>query len=238
MTVVLNPPLTHIREYRDADAEAVARMWRESSSAWPGGGPGGGDHSTAARVMQDQRDLNTLATFIAFLPDPENGEERAVGYCSLFEYTAERDTAYVGTLSAHPDWHGKGVGRDLLRVALERSVALGYSRLDLNTWAGNLKAVPLYKKSGYFWVPDTTVKMENYLPLIFRIPAAQEFFRRADWYRDFQRDLSVREDDEKVGKIGVYVYAWEQEGRRLKVVIDRRAKGITALETERYAVSA
>ena len=235
--MIINPPLTHIREYRDADAAAVARMWRESASAWPGGGPGGGEHSTAARVMQEQRDLHTLATFVAFLPDPENREERAVGYCSLFEYTGETDTAYVGTLSAHPDWHGKGVGRDLLRAALERTVELGYLRLDLNTWAGNLKAVPLYKKSGYFWVPDTTVKMENYLPLIFRLPAAQEFFKYADWYRDFKRDLSVRQDDEKRGNVEVYTYRWERDGRSLTVVIDRRAKGVTALETAAYAAS-
>ncbi|MFL6180515.1 MAG: GNAT family N-acetyltransferase, partial [Actinomycetes bacterium] len=177
------------------------------------------------------------ATFVAWAPDPGGGPEVAVGYCSLFEYTSEANTAYVGTLSAHPAWHGQGFGRDLLKAALERSVALGYDRLDLNTWAGNLKAVPLYKKSGYFWVPDTTVKMENYLPLIFRLQAAQDFFSHVDWYRDFQRDLSLREDDEKAGKLGVYTYLWERDGRRLKVVIDRKAKGVVALETGRYNIS-
>src|SRR5829696_7793570 len=233
--MIVNPPglrMTLIREFDEPDADAVARMWRESASVWPGGGPAGGEQSSAARVRQDQRDLNTLATLIAFAPDPDGGRERAVGYCSLFEYTGEVDTAYVGTLSAHPEWHGRGVGRDLLRAALERTVALGYSRLDLNTWAGNLKAVPLYKKSGYFWVPDTTVKMENYLPLIFRLPAAREFFATADWYRDFKRELSLRQDDEKRGAIEVYTYRWERDGRRLEVVIDRRAKGITAVETD------
>src|SRR5688572_8903329 len=235
MTVTAS--LSYIREYDDRDAEAIARMWRESAAAWPGGGPGGGEHSTAARVREEQRDLNTLATLVAHLPEPETGEERAVGYLSLFEYTGEVETAYVGILSAHPAWHGRGVGRDLLRLALDRTVQLGYSRLDLNTWPGNLKAVPLYKKSGYFWVPDTTVKMENYLPLIFRLPAAQRFFERADWYADLRRDLSPRPDDERRGNAQVYTYAWQRDGRRLTVVIDRRAKGVAALETEGYAVS-
>src|SRR5581483_1269547 len=197
------PPLPHIREYAEDDAEAVARMWRESASAWPGGGPSGGEHSTAARVRQEQRDLNTLATLIAWQRDPASGEERAVGYCSLFEYTAEAGAAYIGTLSVHPAFQGQGIGRDLLKVALERTVALGYTRLDLHTWAGNLKAVPLYKKSGYFWVPQTSVKMENYLPLIFRLGPAQAFFREADWYRNFVRDLSVRPDEEQLGKLEV-----------------------------------
>ena len=238
------PAMPHIREYQEEDAEAVALMWRGSAPAWPGGGPGGGEHSTAARVRQEQRDLNTLATYVAWAPDPEGGQgngsrarEVAVGYLSLFEQPGDASAAYVGTLSAHPAWHGKGVGRDLLKAALERTVALGYTRLDLNTWAGNLKAVPLYKKSGYFWVPETSVRMENYLPLIFRLPAAQELFRQADWYRDFRRDLALRPDEEKQGKQEVYTYEWAHDGRRLRVVIDRAAQGVLALETDHFAVS-
>lgn len=231
------PPLPHIREYRDADAEAVALMWRESASVWPGGGPSGGEHSSAARVRQEQRDLNTLATFIAYAPYPADAGERAVGYCSLFEQPGNASAAYVGTLSAHPEWHGKGIGRDLLKAALARTVALGYSRLDLNTWAGNLKAVPLYKKCGYFWVPDTSVRMENYLPLIFRLAPVRAFFQHADWYRDFQRDLSVTPDEEKQGQVEVYTYAWEHLGQRLRVVVDRHSKGAIAVETNAFSVS-
>jgi GNAT superfamily N-acetyltransferase len=230
------PALPHIREYREEDADEVARMWRESARGWNGEGPGGGTLSTGPRVRQDQRDMNTLATFIAWLPDPADGRPRAVGYLSLFDMPTEAETAYVGVLSAHPDWHGKGVGRDLLKAALARTVALGYSRLDLHTWPGNMKAVPLYKKSGYVWVPDTSVKMENYLPQIFRLGPAQSYFRQADWYADFKRDLTPREDEEKRGRLGVYTYRWERDGRRLEVVIDRKAKSVVAVETERYAV--
>jgi GNAT superfamily N-acetyltransferase len=230
------PAMPHIREYREEDAEEIARMWRESARAWNGEGPGGGTLSTGARIRQDQRDMNTLATFVAWLPDPKDGRERAVGYLSLFEMPTEAETAYVGVLSAHPDWHGQGVGRDLLKAALDRTVALGYGRLDLHTWPGNMKAVPLYKKSGYVWVPETSVKMENFLPQIFRLGPAQSYFSQADWYADLKRDLTPKEDDEKRGGLGVYTYRWEREGRRLEVVIDRQAKGVIALETDRYAV--
>ncbi|HEV8638317.1 MAG TPA: GNAT family N-acetyltransferase [Chloroflexota bacterium] len=230
------PALPHIRLYQEEDAEEVARMWRESARAWNGEGPGGGTLSTGPRVRQDQRDMNTLATFIAWLPGPSDGRPRAVGYLSLFGVPTEADTAYVGVLSAHPDWHGQGVGRDLLKAALARTVALGYGRLDLHTWPGNMKAMPLYKKSGYVWVPDTSVKMENYLPQIFRLGPAQSYFRQADWYADFRRELTPKEDDEKRGGLGVYTYRWERDGRRLEVVIDRKAKSVIAVETERYAV--
>ena len=149
----------------------------------------------------------------------------------------EASASYVGTLSAHPDWHGRGIGRDLLKAALVRTVALGYSRVDLNTWAGNLKAVPLYKKSGYFWVPETSVRMENFLPLIFRLAPAQDFFAHADWYRDFRRDLALAPDEEKRGTLQVYTYAWEAGERRLKVTVDRASRGVIGLETETFAVS-
>jgi GNAT superfamily N-acetyltransferase len=231
------PPLPHIREFEEGDAEEVARMWRESAPAWNGEGPGGGTLSTAARVAQDQRDMNTIATFIAWLPDPKDGRPRAVGYCSLYPQPTEENTAYVGVLSAHPAWHGSGIGRDLLKAALDRTVALGYHRLDLHTWPGNMKAVPLYKKSGYFWVPDTSVKMENFLPAIFRLGPAQSFFREADWYADYKRDLTPQEDKEKHGELEVFTYRWERDGRSLEVVIDRKAKSVIAVSTERYAVS-
>src|SRR5438270_5285751 len=32
-------------------------------------------------------------------------------------------------------------GRDLLKAALQRCIALGYRRLDLHTWPGNMKAI-------------------------------------------------------------------------------------------------
>jgi RimJ/RimL family protein N-acetyltransferase len=231
------PPLPHIREFREEDAEEVARMWRESAPAWNGEGPGGGTLSTAARVAQDQRDMNTIATFVGWLPDPTDGRPRAVGYCSLYQQPTEEGTAYVGVLSAHPAWHGTGVGRDLLKAALDRTVALGYHRLDLHTWPGNMKAVPLYKKSGYFWVPDTSVKMENFLPAIFRLGPAQSFFRDADWYADYKRDLTPEEDRQKRGELDVFTYRWEREGRSLEVVVDRKAKSVIAVSTERYALS-
>lgn len=243
------PPLPHIREYSEADAEALAQMWRGSARAWPSGGPGGGEDATAARVRQEQRERSAIATFLAFAMEPDlsashSGGHSAgsrhgpvVGYCSLLEYPSEASTAYVGLLSVHPAWHGQGVGRDLLKAALVRTVSLKYDRLDLGTWAGNLKAVPLYKKTGFFWVPDTSVHMENYLPLLFRLAPVQAFFQDADWYRDFTRDLSVKPDDEKRGQTEVYTYSWEHNGKRLQAAIDRHSKGLVALETEAFSLS-
>ncbi|TAK20445.1 MAG: GNAT family N-acetyltransferase [Chloroflexota bacterium] len=225
-----------IASVRPEDADEMARMWRESGPGWNGEAPYGGSQSTPERVLSDVADIDALDLFLAWETDLETGERRAAGFLSLFRSPTDADTAYVGVLSAHPRWHGTGVGRDLLKAALARTVELGFARLDLHTWPGNAKAIPLYKKSGYFWIPGDTVHMENYLPSIFRLDAARRFFRMADWYRDLRRDLAPREDDAEIDGLGVYVYHWEKDGRRLTITIDRHAKAIVGIDCDEYKI--
>ena len=52
------------------------------------------------------------------------------------------------------------------------------ARRHLDTWPGNIKAVPLYKKTGYFWVPETDVHMENYVPLLLRLPVLATIYEQ------------------------------------------------------------
>lgn len=222
--------IREIRQFRTEDAENVAQMWNESDSAWPGGFTGGVPF-TAERVLRDQTQTRFISTFVAF------ADGKAVGYCSLTRSRQDPRTAYVATLSAHPSYHGQGFGRDLLKAALARTVELGFDRLDLHTWAGNLKAVPLYKKTGFFWVPGTAVHMENYLPTILRQPLVRDFLRDADWYACFQRDLSVRPDDYREQGARVYPYEFRRDGERLRVLVDPESRGITAVETEAFSIA-
>src|SRR5918912_3514617 len=98
------PPRPHIGEYRDEDAEALARCWRESSLAWPGGGPGGG-LATAANVRAGLAEWDTLTTFLAWAPDQETGRRRVVGYCWLTPFADDPRTGYVHVLGVHQDYH-------------------------------------------------------------------------------------------------------------------------------------
>jgi ribosomal protein S18 acetylase RimI-like enzyme len=107
------PPLSHLTEYREEDAEALARCWREGASAWPGGGPAGG-LATAATIRAGLSEWDTLAMFLAWAPDAESGQPRVVGYCWLTPFGAEPRTGYVHILGVLADYHGRGFGRDLL----------------------------------------------------------------------------------------------------------------------------
>jgi len=217
-----------ITEYNESYAESLAQMWNESDSVWPGGFTGGVPF-TRELILQWQRETRAIAVYLVI------ADGRVVGYCELTEYPQEREAAYVELLGVHPAYHKQGFGRELLKKSVAKSIEQGYKRLDLGTWAGNLRAVPLYKKTGFFWVPETQVHMQNFLPLI--LPLAPEYFQQVDWYANFQRDLSVKEDDIRQGAMKVYPYAWEKDGHILKATIDREARGLTALETDDFAVS-
>ena len=145
--------------------------------------------------------------------------------------------ARVPLLNVSPQFQGRGLGRDLLKRALAHTCELGYQRLSLGTWAGNLKSIPLYKKTGFFWAPDTSVTMHNFLPLLFALQPVQEFLDGADWYTTQVRDLSASPDKEKRGKTDVFTYLWRRDGRELRATIDRQARGLLALETDEWAIS-
>lgn len=220
-----------VADFAPADAAAVARMFTNSEQSWPGGFNSGVE-MTAEQVLRNYNERRPLAVLIAW-----EGEV-AAGYCSLYEYSGEPGhSGYVGLLNADPAFQGRGVGRDLLREALNRCVARGYKRVDLGTWPGNMKAVPLYKKSGYVWVPETDVHMENYMPLLLGIPALADFWREADWYTAQVRDLSVAEDLVLDGGMRVYPYEFRHGERFVKATIDATARGLTALETERWRIA-
>lgn len=225
------PQGRRVADFRPGDAAAVAQMFTNSEEGWPEGF-NNGVPMTAQNVLRMWSERQPLAVLIAW------EGQTAVGWCSLYEYPGERDTAgYVGLLNVDPAFQGQGYGRDLLKEALRRCLDQGYRRLDLGTWPGNMKAIPLYKKSGYVWVPETDVHMENYLPLLLSLPILADFWAQTDWYSAQVRDLAVAEDLCLDGKMRVYRYEFRHGARYVRATIDATARSLTALETERWRVS-
>lgn len=219
-----------LREYDPQDpqdAEKLAAMWNASESGWPGGWTGG-IPCTAERIREEQERHHRLAVFVM------EYEHEIVGYGDLEAQPGQREVAYLPLLNVRPDHHGRSVGKQLLLAILNRTIELGYQQLTLGTWAGNTRAVPLYKKVGFFWVPETNVYMQNFLPTVLTLPVARDFFARHDWYSCFRRDLSVQPDDIRWHGIQVFPYEFAADGEILKVIIDRHAERVTAIETTTF----
>ena len=222
-----------IREFKKGDREEAARladMMNKSEEGWPGGFTGGIE-VTADYILDMLGKMDRLAIIVAEL------EGEIIGYCDLEAQAGQSETAYIPLLNARPDYHSKGIGKALIIRTLERTVELGYKRLTLDTWPGNVKAVPLYKKTGFFWAPESDVFMENFIPLILAYPPAAEFFKGQDWYSIFRRDLEVAPDDVKSNGVRVYQYRFQDEGRSVQFTIDKQSGGVTAFENDEFAVS-
>lgn len=219
----------NIVEYDHKYAEAIAEMWNRSSENW-----GGYDTKTTARdVIEEHENSINLNIFLAL-----NGEE-VIGYCSFSEYKEDEGALYIPLLNVRPDYHGKKVGKALVLKAVDRAVELAWPRLDLYTWPGNTKAVPLYKKCGFFWEKrDDSTHLMNFLPTVLHTEAIKDYFNNLDWYQDSKRVIEVKPDGMKEDDYSHYQYYWEKDGEELRMEFERKGRGLRLIETNDYLISA
>jgi GNAT superfamily N-acetyltransferase len=218
-----------IVKFQNEDAQKLAELFNsfDREGLW-GEGEGGftkGIPFTAERV---------LSTFpagvknICILISTYKG--MFTGVCSLHPHSEDVEAAYIGVFGVHPDYLGKGHGKALILKAVKITADNGLTRVDLNTWAGNMRAVPLYKKSGMFWVPETSVYMQDFVPGIVNFPLAREFFKGHDWYSSQVRKLELVPDEFKLDGMEVYPYEFAEGKDHLKVWVDRHGRSIMGIE--------
>jgi ribosomal protein S18 acetylase RimI-like enzyme len=210
--------------YNKTHAETVARMWTESREGWPPGFLGASEF-TPESIEMEEKSSGKLFTVLALQDD------RTVGYCRTTPYGGEPDAAYVALLNVVPDLHGRKLGKKLLLDAVKRTADDGYYRIDLHTWPANLKAMPLYKKTGFFWVPDSMVYMQNYMPFLLGRQEFRQFLGDRDWYDCFVRELEVEPDEQRTenGR-EIFSYLFRIEDRAFRAEFDRRGRILSSLE--------
>jgi ribosomal protein S18 acetylase RimI-like enzyme len=79
-------------------------------------------------------------------------------YCSL----VAKPIYTMYDIFVHPDARERGIGRQLLVAAQNRSVADGMDRMDLTTAKNNVKAQSLYSSEG--WVRDDVFYTYSWYP--------------------------------------------------------------------------
>ncbi|MCY9513383.1 GNAT family N-acetyltransferase [Paenibacillus apiarius] len=221
-------PIAIVR-YQPQYAAAVADMWNASKDSWGGGN----SIRTAEQVRVEEENSDSLIVYLAM------EQEIVVGYCSLLEYREDTGALYLGLLNVRPDYHGKKAGKMLVREALDETVRLGWPRLDLYTWEGNTKAVPLYKKCGFFWEDrEDTTHLMNFIPAVLQMEALANYWAEIDWYADSTRAIAVEPDGRKENGFDYYAYTWEKGESSLRVEFERRGRGMRLIETDDYVVSA
>ncbi|MBN1331041.1 MAG: GNAT family N-acetyltransferase [Candidatus Heimdallarchaeota archaeon] len=206
-------------------AEKASIMFNSFNELWPGGF-GGGVPYTEERVHDWLDKSSALADLIAI-----DGDGELCGYCGLYPHWRDKEAAYISILGVTPKAKGMKFGKRLLLKALEIAEQKGISRVDLHTWSGNLDAVPLYKKIGLFWVPETSVYMQDYIPGLMQSSIAKEWFaKHPNWYENFKRELSQAPDKEEIDKMEVFQYKFEMGDDLLHVEVDRFGWGFCGFE--------
>ena len=220
---------TKIVEYRHDLAEKVADMWNHSRDGWGGGN----DISTAESVRQQEENSINLNTYLAM------DGNCVAGYCGVSEYREDSGALYIPLLNVREEYQGKKIGKQLVLNAVDRTIELGWPRLDLYTWAGNTRAVPLYKKCGFFWEErDDTVHLMNFIPSVLTTEAVKDFFEKADWYDDRKMEIEIKPDGRKENGFDFYEYKWEKDGQQLRMEYERKGRGLRLIETDQYLIFA
>ncbi len=217
-----------IVEYEPSYAAAVAEMWNNSQDGWGGGN----SVHTEEQILREEANSTNLHLYLAL------EGEKVVGYCSLGEYKEDEGALYIPLLNVRSDYHGKKIGKKLLLKALERVTEMQWPRLDLYTWPGNTKAVPLYKKCGFFWEErDDTTHLMNFMPTVLHTEAVQEFFKDMNWYEASTRPIEVKPDGLIENNFHYYEYSWDKRGEMLKMEFERYGRGLRSIETDDYKIS-
>jgi len=217
-----------IVDYEHKYAKGVAEMWQNSNNGWNGET----FFTTEQAVIMDEENATHLNSWLAL-----DGEV-VVGYCNLSEYKADTGALYIGLLNVRDDYHGKKIGKALVLKAVERTIELGWERLDLFTWDGNTKAVPLYKKTGFFWEDnDDSTHLINLIPSVLNNELIKDHFQEIDWYEDSIRKIEVVPDGRKENGFEYLTYEWEKKGKHLLVEFCRRGRGLRKIENDDLSIT-
>jgi ribosomal protein S18 acetylase RimI-like enzyme len=216
-----------IVKYHEGLAAGVAKMWNLSRDSW------GGDTRVMTEEQVKTKEANSDHIELYLAVD----ENEVVGYCGLSEYKEDTGSLYIPLLNVLPSYHGKKIGKMLVMKALEKTIELGWPRLDLYTWPGNTKAVPLYKKCGFFWEDrDDTTHLMNFIPEVLNTPLLKPLFEKLDWYEASSREIEVKPDGIKENGFSFYEYSWRSEDTEARVQFERTSRGITLIETDEFLV--
>jgi len=216
-------------EYDHSFASAVADMWAKSSDGWNGFD----FNATEESVRREIENSTYLNVYLALAGDD------VVGYCAVSEYHEDEGALYIDLLNVRTDYHGCKIGKALVLKAVERTIELGWPRLDLYTWPGNTKATPLYKKCGFFWEErDDVTHLMNFMPTVLNTELLKDFFADIDWYNDSTRAIEVVPDGRRENGFDYFSYEWTKNNKHISVEFCRRGRGLRKIETDEYEITA
>ncbi|MBN2461465.1 MAG: GNAT family N-acetyltransferase [Candidatus Cloacimonetes bacterium] len=217
-----------IVEYEKKYAASIAAMWNQSGDGWGGYNT----EITAEKVIREEASSPHINLYLAL------DDNMVVGYCKLSEYREDEGALYIDLINVLPSYQGRKIGKALVLRCVQRTVELGWPRLDLYTWTGNTKAVPMYKKCGFFWEDrDDTTHLMDFIPTVLNTEILRDYFRVMDWQKDSIREIAIEPDGIRENDSEYYRYLWQKDENRLEVDFCRYGRLIRRIECREFSVS-
>jgi len=216
-----------IVEYKEHFAKSLADMWNESREFWSGDTTVYTEDVIRSEVAKN----GYIVSYIAL------AGEKVIGFCGVKPSSNDPDALYVRLLNVHPDYHGKGIGKAMLDLTIKLTIAERKSRVDLYTWAGNIEAMPLYKRMGFFWEDNPSyTHLTNFMPGIETSELFKDFFAGRSGHELSTREITTKPCGEKLNTFELFEYSFANAMDTLKIGFERRGKRMRMVETKDFKI--
>ena len=162
-----------VREIRKEDIEDIIDILKSAKLDFPWGLFYNATYFDIEDIWDSYRGLKDYRTIVAEI------DGKVVGFLEYFPHWSEKKNMYIELIITHKDYRGLGVGRTLIKHCLARAISKDYEVLSLHTWGSN-RAVHLYRKTGFVWIPSTYVYMKNFSPRLFKYDELKKIFKNPE----------------------------------------------------------
>lgn len=182
---------------------------------------------TARDLLRDEGRPNRVGTFIL------KCDGAVIASVRVDERHDDGRIAIMSAAETAPLFQRRGTFWRQLGLPVIRVLCSGtFDRIEALTWPFNRKGIPVYKRFGFRAVPDSSLLMENYLPLIARHPDLCSYFSETDLLRALTTTRSYGYDDVTCGGMSAFVYEWSGPAGLLRVLVDWRQHRISTIDKD------
>ncbi len=151
---------------------------------------------------------------------------KVIAFATNFPHWEEKNNFYIGLLLTHADYRGRGAGGKLIRACLKIAVEKKFDLLSLHTWASN-RAMRLYRRTGFTWIPSSAVYMINFSPQLFKYKSIREIFKKPENLID-----CLVEPPKKIDVNGhvAWKYLWYVNNNKIEAIFDNDSRLLLSLK--------